>query len=382
MFLYGAVGGGKETMDTMDARLSGQFSLGGRKHDVFVGFSSLRTDTRTDGYTDLAVDPTRYVYSIPNVNTWDGTAPVPNYRRTGAYTVQQTSQDAVYASARWRLAEPLSLLTGARVTNWRRHTDNYGTTGAYVRTTARQSVGQEVSPFLGVVYDLNEYVSAYASHTGIFNPQNYKDRFADPLSPVKGKSNELGLKGEWPEHGISGSFAFFEVKQDNYGVKDGNFKVPGETADAYVAVNGTKSFGWEADIAARLNSNWQATAGVTRVKTTRNAFDLTYANLPEWLVKLGTQYRFSGVLQPVELGAQLLWQGQMDAVNVPSPSGRTKVKQSPFGLLNLNASWRFTEATSVNLAVTNALDKHYLATLDYANYGEPRFISLTLRTRF
>lgn len=380
--LYASVSGSSETQDTLDARLSGQISLGGRKHDVFVGFSSLRTNTQNNTYTSLG----GYAYSIPNVYAWDGSAPRPTYSRTGAFNEQQTSQDAIYGSARWRLAEPLSLLTGVRFTNWRRHTDYYGVNGARtnIATTdrQRQSVGQEPTPYIGVVYDLNEYVSAYASHTGIFNPQNYKDRFADPLSPVKGKSNELGLKGEWPEHGISGSFASFEVKQDNYGVKDGNFKVPGETADAYVAVNGTKSFGWEADIAARLNSNWQATAGVTRVLTTRNAFDLTYANLPEWLVKLGTQYRFSGVLQPVELGAQLLWQGQMDAVNVPSPSGPTKVKQSPFGLLNLNASWRFTESTSVNLAVTNALDKTYWATLDYANYGEPRFISLTLRTRF
>ncbi|MFY9476724.1 MAG: TonB-dependent siderophore receptor [Aquabacterium sp.] len=375
--LYGAIGSGSEAMDTLDARLSGQLSFWGRKHDVFVGFSSLRTDTLTDRYTGS------YSYTIPNLNTWDGSAPEPTgYTRTGAYTNQQTSQDAVYASARWRLAEPLSLLTGVRYTNWRRHTDNYGTTGAYVNTTAKQSVGREPSPFLGVVYDLTQNLSAYASHTGIFNPQNYRDRNNNPLDPVKGTSNEIGIKGDWPTQGISGSFAVFEVKQDNYGVVDIPNYLDGGTVSAYAAVNGTKTKGWEADMAARLTSNWQATAGVTRVLTTRNAADLTYANLPEWLVKLGTQYRMSGVLQPVELGAQLLWQGQMDAVNVPSPSGPTKVKQSPFGLLNLNASWRFTESTSVNLAVTNALDKTYWATLDYANYGEPRFISLTLRTRF
>ncbi len=121
---------------------------------------------------------------------------------------------------------------------------------------------------------------------------------------------------------------------------------------------------------------------MTRVRTQRNVADLTYANLPEWLVKLGTQYRFSGALQPLEVGAQLLWQGRMDAINVPSPSGPATVVQSPFGLLNLNASWRFSEATSLNVAVFNALDKRYWATLDYANYGEPRFVSMTLRTRF
>ncbi|MFZ5528244.1 MAG: TonB-dependent siderophore receptor [Pseudomonadota bacterium] len=384
--LYASVSGAYETQDTLDARLSGQISLGGRKHDVFVGFSSLRTNTQNNTYTNLASGSSQYIYSVPNVYTWDGSAPRPVYSRTGAFNEQQTSQDAIYGSARWRLADSLSLLTGVRFTNWRRHTDYYGTNGVRtnIATTERQrqSVAKEPTPYIGVVYDLNEHLTAYASHTGIFNPQNYKDRNNKPLDPVKGTSNELGIKGEWPDQGLSGSFAFFEVKQDNYAIRDSS--VPANTLDngtasAYVGVNGTKSFGWEADIAARLTSNWQATAGVTRVKTTRNVSDLTYANLPEWLVKLGTQYR---PIQPLELGAQLLWQGRMDAVNVPSPSGPTKVTQSAFGLVNLNASWRFTESTSVNLAVTNALDKTYWATLDYANYGEPRFISLTLRTRF
>ncbi len=87
-------------------------------------------------------------------------------------------------------------------------------------------------------------------------------------------------------------------------------------------------------------------------------------------------------MAPLELGAQLLWQGRMDAINVPSPTGPRTVTQSPFGLLNLNASWRFSPATSVNVAVFNALDKRYLATLDYANYGDPRFLSVTLRHKF
>ncbi|WP_411884732.1 TonB-dependent siderophore receptor [Polaromonas sp. YR568] len=382
--LYGAVGGGTEKQDALDAYLTGKFKLAGREHDLTVGVSSLRTNTRTDGYTNLAAGPTTYSYTIPNVFTWDGTAPVPAYSRTGAFNEQVTRQDGVYASARWRLADPLSVLTGVRFTNWRRQTDNYNTAGRFTNTTAQQSVMREPSPFLGVVYDINPQLSLYASHTGIFNPQNYKDRNNQPLDPVKGISNEIGIKGEWPAQGISGSFAVFQVKQDNYGVRDST-QPTGSLPDgssAYVGVNGTSTNGWEADVAARLAPGWQATAGVTRVRTQRNAADLTYANLPEWLVKLGTQYRFSGALQPLEVGAQLLWQGKMDAVNVPSPSGPATVTQSPFGLLNLNATWRISEKTSVNFAVFNALNKRYWATLDYPNYGEPRFASVTLRARF
>lgn len=382
--LYAAVGGSTEKTDTLDTYLSGKFKLFGRQHDATLGVSTLRTNTRTDGYTSVTAGVNNYSYTIPNVYTWDGTAPVPVYSLTGAFTQQITRQDGFYASARWRLTEPLSLLTGVRLTNWRRYTDNYNTAGAYTTTTARQQVNRQVSPLIGLVYDINKQLSAYASYTGIFNPQNYKDRNNVPLDPVKGTSREIGLKGEWPEQGLSGSFAVFEVKQDNYGIRD-NTQPVGSLPDgssAYVGVNGTRSTGWEADVATRLAPGWQATAGVTRVRTTRNAADLTYANLPEWLAKIGTQYRFTGALAPLEVGAQLLWQGRMDAINVPSPSGPTTVTQSPFGLLNLNASWRFSPRTSLNFAVFNALDKRYFATLDYANYGDPRFMSVTLRHKF
>ncbi len=378
--LYAGVGSSTEKQDTIDAYLSGKFNLFGRQHDLTLGVNTLRTTTKTDAYTSVA----GYSYTIPNVYTWDGTAPVPVYNRTGAFTQQITRQDSFYGSARWRLSEALSLLTGARVTNWRRHTDNYNTNGAYTTTTARQQFNSQVSPLVGVVYDINKQLSAYASYTGIFNPQNYKDKSNAPLDPVKGISREIGLKGEWPDRGMSGSFAVFEVRQDNYGIRDSS-QPAGSLPDgssAYVGVNGTRSTGWEADVVKALAPGWQATAGITRVRTTRNAADLTYANLPEWQAKIGTQYRFQGSLAPLELGAQLLWQGRMDAINVPSPSGPTTVTQSPFGLLNLNASWRFSPATSLNVAVFNALDKRYLATLDYANYGDPRFLSVTLRHKF
>ncbi|MES2282982.1 MAG: TonB-dependent siderophore receptor [Pseudomonadota bacterium] len=378
--LYAGVGSSTEKQDTVDAYLSGKFNLFGRQHDLTLGVNTLRTTTKTDAYTSVA----GYSYTIPNVYTWDGTAPVPVYNRTGAFTQQITKQDSFYGSARWRLGEALSLLTGARVTNWRRQTDNYNTNGAYTTTTARQQFNSQVSPLVGVVYDINKQLSAYASYTGIFNPQNYKDKNNAPLDPVKGISREIGLKGEWPDQGMSGSFAVFEVRQDNYGIRDST-QPAGSLPDgssAYVGVNGTRSTGWEADVVKRLAPGWQATAGITRVRTTRNAADLTYANLPEWLAKIGTQYRFQGSLAPLELGAQLLWQGRMDAINVPSPSGPTTVTQSPFGLLNLNASWRFSEKTSLNVGIFNALDKRYFATLDYANYGDPRFLTLTLRHKF
>ena len=91
--LFGAVGGGTEKQDTVDAYLSGKFALGGRKHDLVVGMSSTRTASRTDGYTSVG----SWSYVIPNIYTWDGNAPAPTYSKTGAWRTQITQQTGLFA---------------------------------------------------------------------------------------------------------------------------------------------------------------------------------------------------------------------------------------------------------------------------------------------
>ena len=124
---------------------------------------------RTDGYTSVA----GWSYVIPNIYTWDGNAPAPTYSKTGAWRTQITQQTGLFASARWRVTDPLSVLTGLRLTDWHRHSDTYGTTGAYAGRSAIQDENRKVTPFIGAVYDITPTLSAYASYARIFNPQNY-----------------------------------------------------------------------------------------------------------------------------------------------------------------------------------------------------------------
>ena len=214
--------------------------LGGRKHDLVVGMSSTRTAARTDGYTSVA----GWSYVIPNIYTWDGNAPAPTYSKTGAWRTQITQQTGLFASARWRVTDPLSVLTGLRLTDWHRHSDTYGTTGAYAGRSAIQDENRKVTPYVGAVYDITPTLSAYASYARIFNPQNYKDRNNNPLSPVIGSNAEAGLKAELFERRIQAHFAVFQTKQDNFGVRDGAITTPlPDDTLPYVAVNGTKSTG-------------------------------------------------------------------------------------------------------------------------------------------
>ena len=97
-------------------------------------------------------------HDIANVHTWDGTAPKPAVSKTGARNDTLVQQTGLYTSARWRLTEPLSLLTDTRVTRWTSKQKNYDTRGALSGVSARQEVKHKVSPYLGVVYDIRRQI--------------------------------------------------------------------------------------------------------------------------------------------------------------------------------------------------------------------------------
>ena len=140
--------------------------------------------------------------------------------------------------------------------------------------------------------------------------------------------------------------------------------------------------GFDVELIGKVQPDWNLKAALTRAKVTRQESDKLWANFPTWQLQLGSDYRFSGELRPLQLGGFLTWQSKLEAYNVPSPSGRVYVTEKSKPLLDLYASWDFTEAYRLTLAVTNALDKKYWANLDYANYGQPRFFSATFRMTF
>ena len=65
-----------------------------------------------------------------------------------------------------------------------------------------------------------------------------------------------------------------------------------------------------------------------------------------------------------------------------SVHGPVTVKQDAYALVGFNANYRISDQWSATLAVRNAFDEKYWANLDYNNYGEPRFVALTLRWKY
>ncbi|WP_343632404.1 TonB-dependent siderophore receptor [Roseateles sp.] len=381
MKVLAAVGQSWEKRDSLDVYASGTLSLFGRAHDIVIGANGVKTTTTTPTYTSLA----SWSYAIPDIRTWDGTAPMPTFSATGAKRIATTEQSGIFGTARWRLTEPLSLITGARVSWWKTGTDAFNAAGNFTGNSGAYKVTGEVSPYVGFVYDLLPSLSVYASYTDLFKPQNYKDKNNNLLAPIRGSNTEIGLKGDLFDKRLALSFAVFEAKQDNYAVRDSS-QPEGSLPDggsAYIGVNGTKTKGFEFDAAGRITDRWTLDAGYANTRITRAATDLIYANLPRHTVQLSTSYRMPGAWERLTVGAGLNWQSTVTGYGIPHPTlGTVTVTQPSYLLLNLNANYQLNDHVSLGLSVRNALDKTYWANLDYPNYGDPRSVMVSLRGRF
>lgn len=368
------------TRDSLDVYATGKLNLGGQQHDLTVGMNGYYTKGKSDSF-DQASGGT---YAIPNVYAWRGDMPLTEYLATGAHGDTITQQAGIFASARWRLGEQTSLLTGGRLTNWSTRQKNYDESGAQTGTSARLEVDHEFTPYIGLVHDLTPDVALYASYSRIFNPQNNRDRNNQVLDPAMGSNSEIGIKTRLNKD-LNLNFAIYQTKQDNFAVLDDGV-APNSLPDgssAYVGVDGTKAKGFELSADGSLFRNLGFVAGITYVKATRNESDLLYANFPEWLLQVAADYKFSGKLSPLTIGGGLNWQSKIEAFNVKRADGSTTtLTDGNRALVNLNATWAFNDDYSLTAAVTNLTDKRYWANLDYANYGEPCRYTLSFKAKF
>ncbi|MDH0862938.1 TonB-dependent siderophore receptor [Mitsuaria sp. GD03876] len=379
--LLAAVGRSWEKRDSLDLYASGTVELFGRRHDLVIGANGVKTTTTTPTLTGV----NSWSYAIPDIRTWDGSAPTPTFSATGAKRVAETEQSGVFAMGRWKVLDALSVITGARLSYWKTGTDAFNTTGGFTGTSGAYKVTDEVSPYFGVVYDVTDSVSLYASYTDLFKPQNYKDKNDNLLAPIRGSNTEFGLKGEFFDKKLAVSAAVFEAKQDNYAVRDSSVpdgSLP-DGSNAFIGVNGTKTRGFELDVAGQVARGWTVNAGYANTRITRNAQDLIYANLPRHTVQLSTSYRLPGAWEKLTVGGGLNYQSTVTGFGIPHPTlGTVTVTQGAFVLLNLHANYQLNDRFSLGLSVRNALDKTYWANLDYPNYGDPRSVMLSVRGRF
>ncbi len=347
---------GDYTQQLADVRVSGPFSLAGRRHQAMAGFSVAHEQARERSDYGTGIGD-----AVPDLRTWDGRWAKPAFTNgTGGSSFSTTRQSA-YAATQLQLSEPLKLIVGANATHIRSAGENYGVAHAYDRGM--------VTPYLGGVYTLSPQATLYASHTGIFNPQTQVDVNQRVLDPIRGRSLEAGLKTEWLARQLAANLAVFRTRQANTAEQAGTFA----NYQAYYRGVDATATGYELELTGKLTPSWNLQAGLTQFKLVDDAGEDARTFVPRRTVRMATTYEARADLK---LGAALRHQSHISTMN-----GSTEIQQGGYTLLDLSAQYAWSKQLSVAVKLNNVTDKKYLTSLYWtqAYHGAPRNGSVQLR---
>ena len=363
-------GGLASQQNNVDAQATGPVQLWGRTHELVIGANSSRQSLSNDYALGFVPG-----LMLGNFNEWNGDYPRQPYadRPTTRTSVKQSG---LYAAARLSIADPLKLIVGARVSNYELN-DSIG--NHYKKTG-------HISPYAGVIYELDDQWSVYASYTEVFKPQaESRDRTGQVLPAMKGQNKELGVKAELLDRRVNASFAVFETSADNVAQIDNGQLLP-DGSQAYYAANGTKTRGFDMEVQGAIRSGWNLAAGLTHFTASDGTGNRLNSQIPRSTARLFTTYRLPGDGNRLTVGGGVNWQSRFYQQAI-HPSGQSvQAGQRSYALASLMARYELTDTTAISLNVNNLLDRTYYASAGFQNgylYGEPRSVQvhLTYRTK-
>ncbi|MDR0278105.1 MAG: TonB-dependent siderophore receptor [Paucimonas sp.] len=362
----------------VDTYLEGNIDAFGLSHQLTLGANWSKQVATTKRGTD-----NRYFGRPINIFDVDHSALAKPPRAALTQISEYTEErKGLFANARIHLAEPLTLVLGTRV-SWYEYdyNDKVNDSSDYVNKQTR-----EVTPFAGLIYDIDQNWSWYASYSDIFKPQaNYVDVGGSPLDPAIGSNYETGIKGELFDKQLNLSMALFYIKQKDLMAEDtaNAGKCPSNGAGAFCYANMTvqRSKGVDLEASGEVLPGLQVMAGYTFNMLDNSASAPVLVDTPKHLLRLSTMYTLPGEWNQVSMGLGVSSQSRIDneinGVDV-NLGGRT--------LWDARVGYQIDKHWNLAVNGENLFDRRYYAAgtaLDRGNiFGAPRSYMLTLRGDF
>lgn len=351
--------------DVLDIYTSIPFELANKNHEIIAGIMYHKKNEDNFSKSALSSIDT----SSNSVFSWDSDVKEPSWNKKSRTGEKTTKQESAYIVGRFSLSDDLKLIAGSRLTTYKYNNklSNYD-----------YKYDNEVTPYAGVVYNLDENHSVYASYTDIFKAQDYKDKGGNYLDPKEGKSYEAGIKGEYFDGALNASLAVFRIEQDNVAQSAGT-NSSGETY--YTLEEGVTSKGVEFDLSGAINENWNMSFGISHYEAKNSDDEKVSTTVPRTQFLLSSTYKTGSLT----FGGSVKWQSKLydDVTNPIGDSDR--LQQDSFYLVNAMARYNFTKNLSAQLNINNLFDKEYYSNIVYDAqyvYGEPRNTTLTLKYTF
>jgi outer membrane receptor for ferric coprogen and ferric-rhodotorulic acid len=350
--------------------LKGPVQLFGRTHDLMFGADLAKFDADSDNSMGGA---TATLASLGSTYAAGGAA-IPLFfnpdQLTYGHNQFSSKRTSVYAAGRFNIADPVKLITGLRVTDYKKldvtpYWWNYNMNEHGV-----------VTPYAGLVVDVSKNVSLYGSYASIFQPQSAQTEDGRTLDPEEGKTYEVGAKGDFFDKRLNASLAYFWMKTDNTAESTGG-RTP-TNGTAYRAVSGATRRGYELEVSGELSRGWQVQGSYAMNSSSLNSS----SRFPKQQFKVGTTYRFSeGALQNLTMGAATRWQSTTSV-------GSGRLKQAAYWLVDLTARYQVNKQLSIGANINNLFDKHYFSDVWSSSnvllytWGRPRSVNVSMRYVF
>ena len=327
--------------------LSGHFDTAGITHHLLMGADAYKYDLRTGLYRYRGGNGT---YTIDIYQ--------PNYNvarpEVGLLYENNEQQDAygIYVQDQMDLTDKIKLLVGLRFDSV---DQDILETKSGVLSSSSQS---QVSPRVGLVYELNNAVTLYSSYSEGFLPLSGTDANGDPFGFEYSDSFEVGAKFSY--QGITGTLALFDATKSNMLVADPvnvGFSAP---------IGKANSKGVELDLSTYITEDTKFNLSYAYIDAT-TANDIINAdwgvpikkgsplvNVPKNNLNLTLSHKTALLGKELELGASYQYTSERlgDAAdltfNLPS-----------YQLVGIFGQVNLTERIKLNISVNNIFDEEY-----------------------
>lgn len=388
---------------TADATLTGVFHWGGQRQEVILGMDMSRLNSPGPTQQNFVLGPPVNLWSFdPNAYTVAPASPF-----TPVITEKldlYAKQVGGYAALRMYFGDDWSVIVGAR-DNYQRSESglaatydlgpDFGSMQVIDNKTGFVSAGV-VTPYAGLVYNINKQYSLYASYADIYTANaGTVGVSGNVLPPTRGVNLEAGIKASWNEGRLNGSFALFKIDQTGVPYNDPNNPPHGNCC--WLNTTNT-SKGFETEFSGEVATGWQLGAGYTFNLSRQLAGTTSQSALstitPKHMLKLWTNYQLPGTWQRWSVGGGLRAQSgnyisdygctefnsSGYCVGAPQPY---RITQGFYTVVTARAAYQFDAHWSAALNIDNLFDRRYYDTLGgtfIGNwYGVPRSFMLTIR---
>jgi len=292
--------------------------------------------------------------------------PTGNWTTHGDNTLNETTQKGTYLAGRFALSEDIKFIAGTRISTWEYEAED---------GNGNRKFDNEITPYLGLVYDINPNHSIYTSYTSIFKPQSRRTESGNYLDPIEGKSVEVGIKGAYFDNALNASITVFRIEQDGVGESiDGKF-VLNTTENAYRAVEGVVSKGIEFILSGEVNDNLTLDFGLANFQA-EDADDEKYdTSSARTTANIFAKY----AINDYRIGAGINYKSK-----IYTGSGASEINEDAYFTSDLMAGYKVNNNFDLQVNINNLFDEKYYDRIGTNSmvYGDPRSFTATIKYSF